>query len=317
MTDPSEISRLIPTDLIDPPSKPIRTTVDEEEFLALVDSLRTLGQISPLVVKPAGERYETIAGHRRLMAAKHLRWPSLECRVVNEDEHTNTAVLIHENSFREGVSPEDEGKYFHSLMREKGLSIRDLASMTNRSTYYITSRLATTTWPANIQHALREKQISLGVAQELAKIHDDAERRRLLAYAVDQGCSAKTAKLWAESWEATQQPVDNQNLIAPANLPESTYQEPHYPCYACSQPTRISALSIIRLCGDCAHALSLARNHPQGTTQDCLGNTTDQGASIAREETQQQNRTQSLGDSGRDLAGVRPDNPQNESLGEP
>lgn len=286
MNQPPGTSRIIPLEMIVPPTNPIRTNLDEHEFLALVDSMREIGQITAIVVVPHGDNFEIIAGHRRYLAAEHLRWPTLEARVVPRDEELNTAVKIHENSFREAVSPEDEGRYFDKIIREKEIGIKDLAKLVNRSHYYVQSRLHCTTFPANIKDALREKRISLGVASELSKINDEGERRRLLAYAADQGCSTKTAKLWVDTWMITQEAIDAENLKAPQSTGPAHYAEPHFPCYTCATPTPISQLAVIRMCEGCRNGLDQARNDLATTAPDNQGHQKTQGgASILQEAT--------------------------------
>lgn len=267
----------IPLDLIRPPGDPIRSTVDEDEFLALVESFREIGQITPIVVFKDGDEYEIIAGHRRFLAARHLKWPTIEVRVVERDETLNAAVKLHENAFREAVSPEDEGKYFDKLARDRGLSVRDLAKITGRSHYYIQSRLACTTYPPDIKDALREKKISLAVAEAFAKIDDGVERRRLLSYAMDAGCTAKTAQVWADSWRVTQTTVDNENLVAPPPPPNTTWAEAMFPCYLCSTPTPLTHLQILRLCGDCHADISTAKRNLASTNAHHQRLTEDEG----------------------------------------
>lgn len=267
--------------MIRPPADPIRSTVDEEEFLALVESLREVGQITPIVVFQDGDQYEIVAGHRRYLAARHLKWPTIEVRVVVQDATLNAAVKLHENSFREAVSPEDEGSYFDKLARERHLSVKDLARMTGRSHYYVQSRLACTTYPADIKEALREKRISLAVAAAFAQIDDGAERRRLLAYAIDAGCTARTAVLWAESWKVTQAAVDCENLVANTTPSGGSWAEAMFPCYLCAGPTPISRLQIIRLCGGCHADLRAAQSSLVGTNANHQGCPTNESGARA------------------------------------
>src|SRR5437870_1264497 len=56
-------------DIVSNPDQP-RRHFDEETLAALADSIRRYGLLQPLVVRAAGERYELIAGERRLRAAQ-------------------------------------------------------------------------------------------------------------------------------------------------------------------------------------------------------------------------------------------------------
>ena len=47
-----------------------RKTFDDDEMTALSESIRTHGVLQPLVVRPLGDRFQLVAGERRLRAAR-------------------------------------------------------------------------------------------------------------------------------------------------------------------------------------------------------------------------------------------------------
>jgi len=68
-------------DVIDPSPLNPRKVVADDGIDDLAASLREQGQLQPIVVRPVGDRYELICGHRRHLAARRHRLPRLACIV--------------------------------------------------------------------------------------------------------------------------------------------------------------------------------------------------------------------------------------------
>lgn len=94
------------TALHDAPHQP-RT--DSGDLEALAESMRELGLLQPVVVRPlADEHFEIVAGHRRVAAARTLCWPAIDCRVIALDDTAALAATIAENLQREGITALEE-----------------------------------------------------------------------------------------------------------------------------------------------------------------------------------------------------------------
>jgi ParB family chromosome partitioning protein len=237
--------------------------MDEKELFALIESMRAVGQLQAIIVKSVGDRFEVVAGHRRLKAAQYLRWPTILATILDGSADLHDAAKCHENAFRESIQPEDEGRHFEYLARERKLGVKEIAELTNRSHYYVETRLACLTWPPDIRDALRNGILGLGAAEALAEITEDAERQRLLAYAAQGGVSARTARSWADAWLISKQQVDVAQLAAAqANTPIK-FEEPYFPCFGCERPTPISKLQTFRLCGECYNEFNDARRNAE------------------------------------------------------
>jgi ParB/RepB/Spo0J family partition protein len=258
MPDIQTVTRNLPLDQVDEPEQPVRSSFDEPEFFALVDSMRIVGQLQPIIVRPRHGRYETVAGHRRLKAARYLRWVTIQATIQEANEEQVSTVRAHENAFREPIQPEDEGHFFQGLAQSLKWGVREIAKNMNRSPYYIESRLKTLTWPADVRDALRNGIIGIGAAEAFAEIGDVAERQRLLGYAKSGGINARTARAWADAWAISHSQIDAALIQANASAPAQRWEEPMYPCYGCERPVVISRLTVIRLCEDCNHEMSTA-----------------------------------------------------------
>ena len=95
--------------------------LDDEDMAELVESIRTHGVLTPLLVRPAKPgTYEVVSGHRRLHACKKLgieTVPTLSCTMEREDA---IIALVDSNLHREKLLPSE--KAFAYKMKRDALS---------------------------------------------------------------------------------------------------------------------------------------------------------------------------------------------------
>lgn len=102
--------------------------VEDDELEALAQGMADVGLIQPIVVIPYDEtQYAVVAGHRRLMAARFLRWSVIPAIVQTWDDRTQRVANYIENRHRATVSPFDEAKRAVELMEAHGWSLRETA----------------------------------------------------------------------------------------------------------------------------------------------------------------------------------------------
>lgn len=190
----------IPLDQIDAPKIAMRSDVHDAEIEALAHSIKTIGLLQPVILRKDGERYEIIAGHRRVTAARLAGLVTISAIVRKLNEGEATAQKIHENLLRVDVNPIDEAVFLAQVMKEQDLDIKKISELTRRSVEYISSRLQILDYPDYLIEAIGEKQISLGAAEYLAKITDESVRRAYVNYAISGGISVKRAIAWHDSW---------------------------------------------------------------------------------------------------------------------
>jgi ParB/RepB/Spo0J family partition protein len=123
--------RLPVKELHESPLNP-RRTFPEAGLRELADSMGSVGQLAPLVVRPLGDpkftkgkwagvdRWEVVCGHRRLRAAKLAGIPELDVVVRLMDDDTARAVMLVENAQREGVSPSEQAAAVGELVAAVG-----------------------------------------------------------------------------------------------------------------------------------------------------------------------------------------------------
>ncbi|MHB8902120.1 MAG: ParB/RepB/Spo0J family partition protein, partial [Thermoguttaceae bacterium] len=93
-----------------------RTDFDDDELDALTDSLRVHGLLQPLVVRAMGNRYQLVAGERRLRAAARAGWTEVPIVVVDADDRETAELAIIENLQRKDLNPLEKASSFQRYL---------------------------------------------------------------------------------------------------------------------------------------------------------------------------------------------------------
>jgi ParB family chromosome partitioning protein len=170
--------RELPLDRILPnPAQP-RLSYEEESLAELSDSIREHGVLQPILVRPAGSKFEIIAGERRWRASRLAERETIPAIVVEFDEQAAMEVSIIENLQREDVSPLEEASMFRK-MTELGYSVRQLAQKIGKDKGYVENRIRLSDAPPEIRELVSLRKDTLSHAYELMKVGDERKRRRL------------------------------------------------------------------------------------------------------------------------------------------
>lgn len=190
---------LIPLALIDEPAVAIRSTFDEVQLGELAASIRDMGLIQPIIVKPAGDRYEVVAGHRRLIACQLAHLDPVPCLVRAAGAIDPNAVKIAENYYREPVNPAEEAAFLDNLLNTQcGGDTDNLAALIKHSRSYVEDRLTLHRGDPRILEALKQRQISLTVARELNRVKDADLRLVYTEAAIRGGATASVIRTWRQ-----------------------------------------------------------------------------------------------------------------------
>lgn len=195
---------LIPLDKIVEPELPARESMDERAMAELVDSMREIGLLSPILVFERGGVYEVDAGHRRLLAARQLKWTSIPALVHDSDWDAKEAAMLHENVVREQLNAGEEAIFIAQLIEKYQLDEEGVCAMTRRSPDYIADRMRLIRGDEQVLMSLRRGEISFAVARELNKFTDETMRRYYLDAAIRAGCSSRVVTTWLNEWRSQQ-----------------------------------------------------------------------------------------------------------------
>ena len=171
-------AKLIDIARIEPNPIQPRKTSDRQALEELAESIRETGLLQPIVVRPEGEGFIIIAGHRRYEACKLINMGSIPSVVREASEHEALEQSLIENVQREDINPVDEGQCYRLLMNEHNYSIRDMAARVHKSVGYIHGRLELLKH-ADVAESVSQQRVGIFEARELAKIEDQQVRREL------------------------------------------------------------------------------------------------------------------------------------------
>ncbi len=167
------------------PEQP-RMTFHEETLNELAASIREHGVLQPILVRPAGDEFQIIAGERRWRASKIAGKETIPAIVERFDDATALEIALIENLQREDLSPLDEAVIYKKMTTELGYSIRNLASKLGKDKGYLENRLRLASAPDDVREMVSQRYDTITHAYELMKV-DDQKRRRALVKQVLEG----------------------------------------------------------------------------------------------------------------------------------
>ena len=198
--------REIFSDLLDDPKDAMRSGLDRESLFDLADDIKKNGLINPITVRPVADRFEVVAGHRRLGACKIAGIIKIPCVVKELDDRAAFSIMASENLVREDVDPVDEAEFIIKMMSRTGEGVEEVAVNIRRSKQYVLDRLTVGEMPAYLKEFLRAKQIKLGSALALNQITDESKKMMWIQMAVRDGVSVRVAEYWLIQWKMSQLP---------------------------------------------------------------------------------------------------------------
>jgi ParB family chromosome partitioning protein len=185
----------VPLDAITPNPRQPRTVFDEEELAELVHSLREVGLLQPVVVRPLGdERFELIMGERRWRAAREAGFTTIPAivRATGDDVLLRDALL--ENLHRSQLNPLEEAAAYDQLLQDFGCTHDELAGRIGRSRPQISNTLRLLKLSPSVQRRVAAGVLSAGHARAVLGLDDSAAQERLAARIVAEGLSVRTVE---------------------------------------------------------------------------------------------------------------------------
>lgn len=154
---------------IDESAFAVREKVDPEYIKEMKESLKEDGQWDPILVRPKGDRYELIAGHNRVLAAKELGWDEIEATVRDLSDEEAIFLSLKTNLLRQEMSPREQGRVLHQITQAFNISGTELAKKIGKDQKWVTGRikLALELSP-EVSKALDDGKITMRVAEIIA-----------------------------------------------------------------------------------------------------------------------------------------------------
>lgn len=185
-TSEIEISRIEPN-----PYQP-RTEFNQEALEELAASIKLLGLIQPITVRPLENgRYQIISGERRFRASQLAGLDKIPAYIRKTDDRGMLEMAIVENIQREDLDSIEVALSFQRLIEECNLTQEAMAERVGKKRATVTNYLRLLKLPAEIQFAIRAKKISMGHAKALLSLESDKDQLKFANQIIEQDLSVR------------------------------------------------------------------------------------------------------------------------------
>ncbi len=227
-SESAEGLREIPVSSIEANRHQPRTVFDEEQLSTLVESVRALGVLQPILVRPAENpgQYELIAGERRWRAARRAGLQTIPAIVRTVEELGALEQAVVENLHRQDLNPLEEAAAYQQLIEDFGLTQDQVAQRVGKSRSAVANLLRLFQLPPVVQRAISEGEITAGHAKVLLSTPDRAYQEALAKRIAAEDLSVRaTEELIREREEMEAQlgggsPKPNAKKLRPPGLLE-------------------------------------------------------------------------------------------------
>jgi len=224
------------------PAQMARAAIDEEKLEELTADVRQVGVLVPLMVMEVEGGYEVIAGHRRLLAARRAGLVAVPCIVRTAKDANPTTIKLHENLYREELSPVEEAAFYAELLTQCDNDTDKLCQLVKQSRGYVEGRLLLLAGDADVLAAVAQKRITLGVAEELNKMARHEDRAYYLKWAIAQGATRAMVRNWRMSLVA-QVTSEPGAVSTPQASPSPVINAPDpFICFLCKRKEPVTDL---------------------------------------------------------------------------
>jgi len=195
----ARLANLSPDDILPNAAQP-RTNFVQEDLDELVASIREVGVLQPIVVRPIADaapgqpQYELVMGERRLRASKLLGLESIPAVVKNTADDAMLRDALLENLHRANLNPLEEASAYQQLLADFGITQDELATRIGRSRPQITNTIRLLRLPTAVQNRVAAGVLSAGHARAILSVGDEETMERLADKIVNEDLSVRAAE---------------------------------------------------------------------------------------------------------------------------
>ena len=157
-----------------------RTYFDPKKLEELSESIKKSGVLQPIIVQQVGnEKYQLIAGERRLRASRLAGLKTIPCLVKDVSDRDAAVLGLVANVQRSQLNTIEEALGYKSLKETHGLSAKEIGLLVGKSRPFIANLLRISNLSDAVQDALKDERISFGQARPLIVLDHSLQNRLL------------------------------------------------------------------------------------------------------------------------------------------
>jgi ParB family chromosome partitioning protein len=172
-----------------------RTHFDSQALEELASSIKQLGIVQPLTVREIGSnRYQLIAGERRLRAAKLAGLTHVPAFIRTADDQAMLELALVENIQREDLDAVEIAISYQRLIEECKLTQEQLSDRVGKQRSTIANYMRLLKLPPEIQLGIKNKQLTMGHARTLVNIEDPKKQIKVYYKIIDDDLSVRSTE---------------------------------------------------------------------------------------------------------------------------
>lgn len=189
----------LPVEAIAPNPHQPRTDFDPQSLAELADSIRCVGILQPLTVRrTANNRWELVAGERRLRAAKLAGLDTVPCLEIQADADSSALLALIENIQRKDLHYFEEAAAIAAYLHSTGITQEECAALLGRSPSALANKLRLLRLSPECRRLLTENDLTERHARCLLRLEDDEERLLALRRIVERRLNVAQAEQYIE-----------------------------------------------------------------------------------------------------------------------
>ena len=179
---------------VQPNPRQPRAVFDEDALAELTFSIKEIGLLQPIVVRPNDEGYELIAGERRLRASKEAGLTKIPAIIRTTDDADMLRDALLENLHRADLNPLEEAAAYSQMLADFDCTQEELASRIGRSRPQVTNTLRLLKLPTSVQTKVAAGVLSAGHARALLSLDTPEQMDVMAKRIIAEGLSVRSTE---------------------------------------------------------------------------------------------------------------------------
>ena len=164
----------------------------------LAESLKTCGQLSPLLVKRAGKAYQLVAGCRRYRAMTLLGWKMADALLIPGDGPEPLVLSLVENIQRENLTCFEEAEGYRAILSATGMTQEALSRLVGKSPSAVANKLRLLKLPEDVLETLRDRGLTERHGRALLRLPDEESQRAALGKIIEKDMTVAAAESYVD-----------------------------------------------------------------------------------------------------------------------
>ncbi|MBP1744282.1 MAG: chromosome partitioning protein ParB [Firmicutes bacterium] len=178
-----------------------RKHFDEEAIEELAQSISAYGIIQPISIRRlADDRFELVAGERRLRAARKLGMEQVPAIIVDITDRDSAAIALLENLQREDLNFIEEAEAFNNLIKEHSYTQEKLAEVIGKKQSTIANKIRILKLSGEVRKIILENSLTERHARALLKLPDEKLQMKVLDAVVRKSLNVKATEALVQKY---------------------------------------------------------------------------------------------------------------------